>query len=419
MWRPVAAPASPAAPPWSKRRGSAVTFVSMRHTLAALRALVVLSSPPLPEGGAAAKCAIGLLRGLQAREVDYDALAPDFWSVPLDDLPEDLHIEAMPVAPPRPWHVRADRLLRPNGWLARGPYLERLRSLSAQADVVHFFDAQAAAALGEVDTPALAQIDFQTRRDRAIGMPWRRDGRIALDLLRAEHRACRRARWLLANCEEVAAELTARAPHAHVAIGPIALDERYYDPLASLDAPVAGLIGRADWPPTAKAVERLLTEVWPLVREQRPEARLLLAGVGMERSTFPDLPDAPDVEWRGRVASATDFLRELGLLLYPLTSGSGAKVKVHEALALGLPVVTTPDGAEGLGGHGGVTVSTDNERLAQATVRLISDSRARHAAGAEAHGTFLSHHKPLTAVGPVLDLYERMIFEAGHGASGP
>lgn len=336
----------------------------------------------------------------------------------MEDLPDDLHIEVVRAAPPRAWRVRADRLLRPNGWLARGPYLERLRSLAAEADVVHFFDAQAAAALGEIDTPALAQIDFQTRRDRPIGAPWHEEGRIALDLLRAERRARRRARWLLANCEEVAVELAARAPRAHVAIGPIALDERYYDPLASLQAPVAGLIGSAFWPPTAKAVERLLTDVWPLVREQRPDARLLLAGFGMERATFPHLPDTPGVEWRGRVASATDFLRELGLLLYPLTSGSGAKVKVHEALALGLPVVTTPDGAEGLGGHGGVAVSTDDRALALATIDLISDPRVRRAAGAEAHATFLEHHKPATAVGPVLDLYEQMVAAAGRGSSG-
>ncbi|MFZ2114024.1 MAG: glycosyltransferase family 4 protein [Solirubrobacteraceae bacterium] len=380
-----------------------------------MRALVVLSSPPLPEGGAAAKCAIGLLRGLQARGVTYHALAPNLWSTPPHALPEDLRVEAMSVEPPTPWRVRADRLLRPNGWLARGPFLARLQELAAQVDVVHFFDAQAAAALNRLDTPALAQIDFQTRRDRAIGGPWRREGRIAIDLLRAERRASRRARWLLANCDEVASGLRATAPHAHVAVGPIALDERYYTPRAAVDSSTVGLIGRADWPPTAKAVERLLSEVWPRIREQRPEARLLLAGIGMERSAFPGLPDLPGVEWRGRVSSATDFLRELGVLLYPLTTGSGAKVKVIEALALGLPVVTTPDGAEGIGARGGVTVSADDGQLADATVALIADPQARRAAGAAAYKTFFEHHTPALAVGPVVDLYEQMVREGGNG----
>jgi polysaccharide biosynthesis protein PslH len=385
----------------------------MRHTLAALRALVVLSSPPLPEGGAAAKCAIGLLRGLQARGVTYRALAPNLWSTSLDALPEDLQVEAMPVEPPTPWRVRSDRLLRPNGWLARGPFLARLQELATEVDVVHFFDAQVAAALNRLDTPALAQIDFQTRRDRAIGGPWRREGRIAIDLFRAERLACRRAHWLLANCEEVAAGLRAAAPHARVAVGPPALDERYYMPRAEVDSPMVGLIGRADWPPTAKAVERLLSEVWPRIRERRPDAKLLLAGIGMERSAFADLPDLPGVEWRGRVSSATDFLRELGVLLYPLTAGSGAKVKVLEALALGVPVVTTPDGAEGLGAHGGVTVSTDDGQLADATVALIADPQAHCAAGAAAYKTFFDHHTPAVAVGPVVDLYEQMVSEAG------
>ncbi len=128
----------------------------------------------------------------------------------------------------------------------------------------------------------------------------------------------------------------------------------------------------------------------------------------MERSAFHHLPEPAGVQWRGRVPSATDFLRELGVLLYPLTAGSGAKIKVLEALALGLPVVTTPEGAEGLGARGGVTVETDDARLADAVVALCEDAQARLAAGEAAHETFVRHHSPAPAAEPVVELYERM-----------
>src|SRR6185436_16886908 len=275
-------------------------------------------------------------------------------------------------------------------------------------DVVHFVELNAATLISLVDRPAVTQIHCLTRRDRDIRPPWTRDGRIALELLRAERRIFRRSRWLLVNSSEVAEPLARMIPHAEVVAAPLPLDPASYAPRAALDAPVAGLIGTAAWPPTANAVERLLTRVWPRVLERRPDARLLLAGFGMERAAFAHLPDLPGVEWRGTVDSATAFLGELGLLLYPLDRGSGAKIKVLEALALGVPVVTTPDGAEGIGGDGGLVVATADDELADATARLLGDADARATAGAAAHETFCEHHAPAPATVPLLELYERM-----------
>ena len=198
------------------------------------------------------------------------------------------------------------------------------------------------------------------------------------------------------------------APHAHVAVAPLPLDPAVYTPRAPLDAPVAGLIGTAVWPPTANAVERLLTSVWPRVLERRPDARLLLAGFGMEREAFAHLPDLPGVEWRGTVPSATDFLRELGVLLYPLGRGSGAKIKVLEALALGVPVVTTPDGAEGIGGPAASSSTSTTARsptrpsLCSPTPPLARPPAPRR------YDTFTDHHAPLPATVPLLELYEQM-----------
>jgi glycosyltransferase involved in cell wall biosynthesis len=386
-----------------------MALVNMRHTLAALRALVVLPYPPLPEGGAAARCAVALLRGLQEQGLEAQALAASIGPSSEESMPVDLDVELVRIESPSVWEGRLDRLVRPGGRLARGEFALRVRELSAQADVVHFVEPQAAAALAHARAPALTQLHFYTRRDRSVGAPWRREGRDAIELLRAERRICRDAHWLLANSSEVAAELASHAPNARISVAPLALDGRYYSPRATLESATAGLIGTASWPPTAKAVERLLLEVWPLVHEHRPRARLLLAGEGMERSRFSHLPDCPGVEWHGRVPSAAEFLRELGLLVYPLTAGSGVKVKVLEALALGVPVVTTPDGAEGLGGGGGVTVESDNSRIVEAVLALLDEHGARQEIGNAAYQTFTAYHTPKVAAIPVVQLYERML----------
>jgi glycosyltransferase involved in cell wall biosynthesis len=325
-----------------------------------------------------------------------------------EELPDDLPIELAPVLHPSRQQTRWLHVAKPASVLERTSFAPLVQERARHVDVVHFVELSAATLIPLVHRPAVTQIHCLTRRDRDIRPPWTRDGRTALELLRAERRIFKQSRWLLVNSREVANPLAEVAPHAHVAVAPLPLDPAVYMPRAPLDAPVAGLIGTAKWPPTANAVERLLRSVWPRVLEQRPDARLLLAGFGMEREAFPDLPDLPGVEWRGTVPSATDFLRELGVLLYPLARGSGAKIKVLEALALGVPIVTTPDGAEGIGSRDGLTVETDDGALADATVALLGDAAARRAAGAAAHETFDRYHAPLPATVPLLDLYEQM-----------
>jgi glycosyltransferase involved in cell wall biosynthesis len=373
-----------------------------------LRVLVVLPFSPQPEGGAAARCAVGLLRGLRALGLDCQALAAEEDPSPTP-LPPDLQVEIVPIREPSNARARYERLTNPGGALGRGEFARRLRARAADVDVVHYFDIRAAAAHRVVTHPAVLQIDCLTLRDRRIRTLWRREDRIAIELLRAERRARRHARWLLANSAEVAAELRAGHNRTQITVAPLTLDPAAYPRRATLERPVAGLIGTARWPPTANAVQRLLSAVWPRVLERRPDARLVLAGRGMHAAAFGAHAHQPGIEWRGEVPSAGELLGELGLLLYPLTAGSGMKVKVLESLALGLPVVSTPDGAEGLIDRGGVFVETDDQRIADAALALIEDAELRAAAGARAHENFMRHHTPTAVAATVAELYERML----------
>jgi hypothetical protein len=208
-----------------------------------------------------------------------------------------------------------------------------------------------------------------------------REDRDALETLRAERRALRRADWVLLNSPEIAADMPQRIAPSHRVVAPLALDPTHYVEQAPLEQPVVGLIGTAGWPPTANAVRRLLTRVWPLVRERRPDATLMLAGAGMQAEAFGAPAGLPGVHWRGRVPSASDFLRELGVLLYPLSAGGGVKVKVLEALALGVPVVSTREGAEGLLDHRGVVTSGSRPpRWRCSTIRPPVATQARRRA---------------------------------------
>ncbi|HET7808006.1 MAG TPA: glycosyltransferase family 4 protein, partial [Gaiellaceae bacterium] len=86
----------------------------------------------------------------------------------------------------------------------------------------------------------------------------------------------------------------------------------------------------------------------------------------------------------------------------------GMKVKTLEAMASGVPVVTTAAGAEGIGPSDGVLVRERPEELAAAAVELLADEGARRERGAAARSDFLRRYSPRPATEPLVELYRRM-----------
>jgi glycosyltransferase involved in cell wall biosynthesis len=370
-----------------------------------MKVLIVLTQPPLPEGGANSRCAVALLRGLLAHGVDVQAIAARQWFTPAGDPPDDLPVEVVDVPPePRGWRARYLRLRQPRGELARGVFGRLVRERAADADLVHLEETETAWCDAGVSTPSLVHIHYLVRTDRSLRRPWTREFRDTLELDLAERAAIRRHRRLVASSPNVEAELQRRSPQAEIVRAPLSLDPVYYDQ-ATLDAPVVGLIGQAAWPPMRAALDRLLTRVWPLVARRRPDARLVLAGRGLDFLGGRDL--GPGVELVGEVPSGAAFFRDIGLLLYPLSSGSGMKVKTLEAIASGVPVVTTAAGAEGVRAGEGLVVSEGDDELAEAAARLLGDGQERRRRGAAAREAFLARYAPGPATRPLVELYER------------
>jgi glycosyltransferase involved in cell wall biosynthesis len=136
--------------------------------------------------------------------------------------------------------------------------------------------------------------------------------------------------------------------------------------------------------PNREALLWLLEEIAPRVFAHWPDARLIVAGAEPPpRHSLPDL--GPRLELRGFVDSVQEAMREPAVFVCPILSGSGVRVKLLEAFAMGIPSVSTRIGAEGLAANHGefCRLATDAASFADQVVDLLGNpdpamvSRAR------------------------------------------
>jgi glycosyltransferase involved in cell wall biosynthesis len=156
------------------------------------------------------------------------------------------------------------------------------------------------------------------------------------------------------------------APNAVDAASTAGLGPRSRDPVVLFPASL-------DYPPNADGALWLGREIWPLVRQAAPEARLQLVG----RAPGPSvraLAELPGVEVHADVPDMTAWLRTARVVVVPLRFGSGTRLKALEAMAAGRPLVGTSVGLAGLGIEDGVHahVADDAPALAAALLSALS-----------------------------------------------
>lgn len=112
-----------------------------------------------------------------------------------------------------------------------------------------------------------------------------------------------------------------------------------------------------------------LNEIFPIVQSQVPEVRLTITG---DHANLP-LPAASNVELTGSVVDVRPLIASSSVSLVPLRVGGGTRLKILEAMALGVPVVSTTKGAEGLDFTNGqhLLIGDTPEAFADQVIRLL------------------------------------------------
>jgi GT2 family glycosyltransferase len=126
--------------------------------------------------------------------------------------------------------------------------------------------------------------------------------------------------------------------------------------------------------PNQEGLNWFTQKVLPAVLQHKPKARLVI--VGSEPPPRHSLPHQPEnIELRGFVEDVREPLSRYAVFVCPILSGSGMRVKLLEAFAAGIPVVSTPLGAEGLAGKDGeiCALAEDPANFARKIVELFDD----------------------------------------------
>ena len=145
------------------------------------------------------------------------------------------------------------------------------------------------------------------------------------------------------------------------------------------EVPTLLLTGTFGYGPNRQATEYFAKQVLPLIRRSMPDVRFLIAG-GQARNAWEQLQLAEcGVEFDSDPVDIRPAFRQATVFVVPLLSGGGTRLKILEAMAMGVPIVSTTVGAEGLGCRSGdqLLLADGAEAFAAAVVRMLQEPSLR------------------------------------------
>lgn len=138
--------------------------------------------------------------------------------------------------------------------------------------------------------------------------------------------------------------------------------------------PCLQYIGALDWLPNIEALDWFIEKVWRVLKKRHPQLRFCVAGRNAEKN-YAGYLVSQGIDFMGEVEDASEFITREGIIVVPLFSGSGMRVRIIEAMFLGKPVIATSLAVSGIPVENGknLMIADDDYTFEESIERLLAD----------------------------------------------
>lgn len=167
-------------------------------------------------------------------------------------------------------------------------------------------------------------------------------------------------------------------------------------------------IGAMNWFPNEEGIKWLISEVWSEVSKSLPDIELHLAGRYMP--DWLSRLDVRNITVDGEVPDVWQYMQRFSIMVVPLFSGSGIRIKIVEAMAAAKAIITTTVGSEGINYVNGkhLLIADDAQAFARAIVNLCTNSDLRRSLGENARKLIEIEHDNSKLIEELTVFYNRL-----------
>ncbi len=191
---------------------------------------------------------------------------------------------------------------------------------------------------------------------------------------------------------------------------PLGIDSAQYKPALTKDVEFPSLfhLGSMDWMPNEEAIKWFLEKVWIDIHSAFPDLKLYLAGRNMPE--WLQTLQLTNVIISGEVVNAQGFMSKKAIMVVPLLSGGGMRVKIIEGMALGKAIVSTTIGAEGIEVKDGdnILIADTPEQFLHQIGKCVNDINFYNRIAVNARKNALANYDYKEIAGKLIYFYKQL-----------